>query len=98
MTNQVLKKQEVVKTGINPVIAAVTGVVIAAGGVVAGALAMNDKKNRDAVNSKIGKVKDGAKEYMSKVKNVAQDKKDELDKNITKSKLEVKKAVDSVLT
>ncbi len=50
-------KKIVKKTGINPMVAAVTGVVIAAGAVVAGALAMNDKKNRDVVNKKIDEVK-----------------------------------------
>lgn len=85
MTNQ--KPTKIIqKSGINPLLAAATGVVIAAGGVIAGAIAMNDKKNRDAVNSKIDSVKDITNQYVTGIKKAVQNKKEELDTNISKFK------------
>ncbi len=98
MTTNKDSKVIVKKSGVDPIVAAVTGVVIAAGAVVAGALAMNDKKNRDAVNEKIDEVKDGAKKYVTEIKKTVNDGKNKLDKNIVKSKKEVKKSVDSILS
>jgi len=48
------------------VAAAVAGVVVGAGAVIAGAVALNDKKNKQKVSDLIGKAKDMVKGYGTK--------------------------------
>lgn len=60
MTNQTQKKQ---------IAAAVTGVIVGAGAVVAGAIALNDKKNRDKIATAVTNVNDQAQEKMDKAEN-----------------------------
>lgn len=63
MTGKVQKKEEV-RGGVNPVMAAVTGLVVGAGAAVAGAIAFNDKKNRDKVAKVLSDTNDKAQEKM----------------------------------
>lgn len=58
MTDKVLKKSETQKMNINPIAAAVAGVVVGAGVAVAGVVAFNDKNNRDKVSSAVTKAND----------------------------------------
>ena len=71
MTNQILKKGQGTN-GINSVIAAaVTGVIIGAGAAVAGAVALNDQKNRDKISTAVTNANDHAQEKMNEAeKNV----------------------------
>jgi hypothetical protein len=52
MTDKILKKSESTKVVINPIVAAVTGAIVGAGVVVAGAAVMKDKQFRDQVQQK----------------------------------------------
>lgn len=71
---------------VNPVVAAVTGAVIGAGVVVAGAVALKDEKNRKKVKEVFKNVKHQAMEYMEDMQKHAEDKKDEVEKNLLKGK------------
>lgn len=53
-----IKKEN--QTGVNPIATAVAGAVIGAGVVVAGAVAMNDKNNKEKVGKAVSDVKDKA--------------------------------------
>jgi hypothetical protein len=64
MTNKVLKKSENQSMGINPVVAAVAGVVVGAGVAVAGVVAFNDKNNRDKVSTAVSHANDATQEKM----------------------------------
>jgi len=80
MTDQKIPVEK--KKGINPVAAAVTGAVVGAGLVVAGAAALSDKKNRDKAKQVLGNVKDKATTYMKDMKKEARDKKDKAEKKL----------------
>jgi hypothetical protein len=49
MTDKIQSKKIKTKSRVNPVVAAVTGVIVGAGIAVAGAVAFNDQKNRNKV-------------------------------------------------
>lgn len=85
MTNKKVKSQ-VKKNVINPIMAAVTGVVVA-GATVAGAIIMSKKKNQDKVKKVVSDVKDN----LNDKKELIVKKANKL-KNITKNTIrEVKK-------
>jgi uncharacterized membrane-anchored protein YhcB (DUF1043 family) len=73
--------------GVNPIAAAVAGVVVGAGAVLAGAVAMTDKNNQAKV-----------KEIVTNVKNDADKKRDEIEKDLAKGKAKAKKAASDGLT
>ncbi len=93
MTN-VKNQTQPTQGGINPVVAAVTGVVFGAGVAVAGAMALSNDQNQakihnavDDVKSKVGEVKDKAQEEKDmletkakKLADIAKNAKDEVKK------------------
>ena len=66
MTNQVQKKQVNKNSGINPVAAAVTGLIVGAGAAVAGAIVLNDKNNREKITTAVTDVNNHVQETMDK--------------------------------
>ncbi len=66
MTNQIQKKEVDKKSGINPVAAAVTGLIVGAGAVVAGAIVLNDKNNREKIAIAVTDVNNNVKKTMDK--------------------------------
>jgi uncharacterized membrane-anchored protein YhcB (DUF1043 family) len=67
------------KSGINPVAAAVTGAVIGAGAVVAGAIAMKDKNNQEKVEKVVNDTKEKFDQFRGKVKEVVEVAKEPMD-------------------
>jgi gas vesicle protein len=90
MTKQIEKKQTK-SVGVNPVIAAVTGAIVGAGVIVAGAVAYNDKKNRDMVKKAVSNVKETAHD----IKKLALDKKNEVQNMLKNDKQKVDRVIDS---
>jgi gas vesicle protein len=88
------KKQNTEKST-SPLAALATGVVIGAGVAVAGAVALNDKKNREKVIKVVKDVKNQVSGYMDDMQKTANQKKDEGKETVTQSKKEVKKATKS---
>jgi len=88
MTNQ----NNVGKSGMNPLIAAVTGVVVGAGVAVAGVVALQDKKSRARVKRVLTHVKNQAVRYFEDMQSQAQVTKDEVGKKLAKSKEKIQKA------
>jgi hypothetical protein len=86
MTDQ--KKQDNEKGGINPVAAAVTGAVIGAGVVAAGAvaIALKDEKNRKKVKQTLTNVKKQAVNYMEDMENKYKVKRMMYKKSLLKAK------------
>ena len=82
MENQ--QKQTVKKEEINPMVAAMTGAVVGAGVVVAmaGAVVLQDQKNRKKVKEVLVNAKDKAVDYIEGVQNRVQDKNLELKEKI----------------
>jgi len=66
MTNQEQKKQIKKKSGINPVAAAVTGLIVGAGATIAGAIALNDKNNRKKITTAVTDTNDRVQKTMDK--------------------------------
>lgn len=64
--------------GISPIIAAVTGVVVGAGIAVAGAVALNDEKNREKVKEALTNAKDKTISYVEDVQKQTKDKMKEI--------------------
>lgn len=83
MTVLVNKKPVEVKAGINPVVAAVTGMVVGAGVAVAGAVAYANQDNHD----KVKKVLTDAKDQINDKKTEVQEKTEKL-VNIAKGTVE----------
>lgn len=77
MTN--IKKVEVKKSGVNPVMAAVVGAV-AAGVAVAGAMIMSDKKNQTKVKNVVTDIKNKAENKKAEVEELVNDGKDKVKK------------------
>lgn len=77
----------------NNVAMAVTGAVVGAGIIVAGAIALKDKKNRKIVKNAFLNVKDQATSYVENAQDEAKDKIDSVEEKIVKSKKKVGKAV-----
>jgi gas vesicle protein len=91
MAEQNQKKQTKGKSGFNPVAVAVTGAVVGAGVVVAGAAALKDKKNREKVKEVLTNIKDQAIDYMEDMQKRTQDKNDKAEKKLDEGKGKVKK-------
>jgi len=66
MTNQIQKKQVHKKSNINPVAAAVTGLIVGAGAAVAGAIVLNDKNNRQKITTAVVDANNHVQETMDK--------------------------------
>lgn len=64
MTKEIQKNQK--RKGINPIVAAMVGVGIAAAGV----LTFKDKKNRDKAKKVLNNVKGKSQDYLKKAKNL----------------------------
>jgi len=64
---------------VNPLVAAVTGVVVGAGMAVAGAVAMSDKKNQATVKNVVKDIKIKADGYVKDVQDKVQNKKSEVE-------------------
>ena len=96
MTDQ--KKQDNEKSGINPVAAAVTGAVIGAGVIAAGAvaIALKDEKNRKKVKQTLTNVKRQAVNYMEDMEKQVQGKKNDVQEKFTEGKEKVNKVTKSV--
>lgn len=86
MTNQIQNKHDNGINGINPVVAALAGAVAGAGVAIAGAVALNDEKNRDKVKEVLNNAKKQATTYVEDVKDQIQDKKEEVEKDLTEGK------------
>lgn len=93
MINKQIKSNDQ-KNASNTVIAAVTGAVVGAGVVVAGAMAMRNDKNRDKVKEVVDEVKAKASTYMKNAQDQVADSKTKLEQTADaaqKSNKEVKK-------
>lgn len=84
MTNQ--NKQDDGIEGINPVAAALVGAVAGAGVAIAGAVVLNNEKNRDKVKEVLSNAKKQIIDYVEDVKDQAHDKKEEIEKKLTEAK------------
>lgn len=93
MTDQNQKKQNEGKGGVNPVVAVVTGAIVGAGVAVAGAVALNDKKNREKVKKVLTNAKDQAVEYVEKMQKEMKEEKGIVEKELSKGKKKAKKAM-----
>lgn len=89
-TNQ--KKQGERKSGLNLVVAAVTGTVVGAGVAVAGTVALKNEKNRERVKKVLTNIKKQATDYVGNMQKEAQDKKGEIEEKIAEGKEEIEKA------
>lgn len=69
------KKQEVERSGFNPVAAAVTGAIVGAGIAIAGTVALENKKNRKEIKQVFTNIKDQAMGYMEKIQKEIKGKK-----------------------
>ncbi len=93
MKDKVTKKQSEEKGVFNPAVA-VTAAVIGAG-LVAGAVALSDEKNRKKVKHTLNDVKDKAKDIMGNMKDKAQKSKKEIGKDLDELKDRAEKVADS---
>jgi F0F1-type ATP synthase membrane subunit b/b' len=84
-----MKKQE--QNELNPVAVAVTGVIVGAGVVVAGAIALNNKKNQQ----KIEEALTTAKEKVIDIKKQAEETIDDVEKKLRVNNKKIKKSVAS---
>lgn len=75
--------------GISPVAVGVTGAIVGAGAVIAGAVALNKKNNR----KKVEEVLENAKDKAVEIKKQAEDTIDNLEKKFGKGKKIIKKSV-----
>lgn len=74
------------KGGVNPLAAAVAGIVVGAGVAVAGAVALNDENNRKNIKKSLISMKGRAMDFIEENKKHAQVKKVEVAKKINESK------------
>jgi len=84
------------KGGVNPVMAAVAGAVVGAGVAVAGAMVLEDKKNREKVKKVFTDVKNQAIDYVEDMQKQIRDKRDGIEEKITDGKNKVQKVTKSV--
>jgi len=97
MTDLSQKKQDERRNEFNQnVAAAVTGAVVGAGVAIAGAVVLNDKKNRNKVKKVLTDVKDQAIGYIEDMQKQVQDKKDEIEEKFTEGEKKVKNVENSV--
>lgn len=89
-------KPEEKKGGINPVVAAVTGVVIGATAAIAGAVVLSDEKNRKKVAHSFDNVKSQAMGMGKDAKKQAAAAKNDAADTITKGAEAVEKSADNV--
>lgn len=68
MTDHNHKKQDERDSGVNQVVAAVTGAIVGAGVAVAATLALKNEKNRDKVKEAFSNAKDFTKKSIEKLK------------------------------
>ena len=78
------------KQDISPLVAGVTGVVIGAGVIMGGAVALNNKKNREKVKKTFSDVKNQAMSYMEEMHQKSNKKKESVKVKHTSSKKKVK--------
>ncbi len=90
-----MKNQNKQDTGVNPVVAAAAGAIVGAGVAVAGALALNDEKNRKKVKEVLENVKSKAQGYIDNGEQHEQDKKSDLADKFELGKEKVKKTASS---
>ena len=80
------------KSGVNPFVAAVTGIIVGAGVVTAGVMSLKNKDNRKKVKKVIDKVKTTSQDYLKKTKDFINDNEIEVEvkpkKTITAKKIE----------
>jgi gas vesicle protein len=81
------------KKEVNPLAAAVVGVAVGAGLAVAGAIALNDKKNSDKLKEAGKEFEAKTTDYSKKVQMMARDRRSDLEKNIEEVKEQTAKAV-----
>lgn len=62
------------QNGISPIVAAATGVVVGVGIAVAGAIVLNDEKNREKVKEVLTNTKDKTVRYIEDMQKQAKDK------------------------
>jgi gas vesicle protein len=89
------KEQAGRKGNANPVGTALKGAVVGAGIVVAGAVALKDKKNRDKVKKVLTDVKDQATKHMKKMHKRIKGKEGKVKKQLAESKGNVEEAAKS---
>ncbi len=77
--------------------AAVAGVVVGAGAVIAGAVALSDKKNQKKVSEALAKGKKIVKEYVSKANQQADEASELVEGKIAGGKKAVKKVASNVI-
>lgn len=77
------KKQTDKTKHINPVVAAVAGAVVGVGAAVAGAVVLQDEKNRKKVQQVLGDVRDQAMGYVENLQKQATTKREEIEDKIT---------------
>lgn len=93
MKDNNLKKQAEEKGGVNTVAAAVAGVVVGAGVVIAGAVALKDEENRKKVKNALSGVKDRVVGYAEDVQKAAADENGEVGEKIAEGKAGVKEVL-----
>lgn len=82
--------------GVSPVMAAVAGAVVGAGVAVAGAIVLEDKKNREKIKKVLNNTKNQAINYMESIQKQAENRKGEIEEKLTEGKEKVKKITKSV--
>lgn len=92
-----MDKKPEVKEGVNPVVAAVTGAVVGAGIVAAGAgaVVLSDEENRKKIKKVINNVKDRAEDYLAGIEKQADDKKSEIEEKIAEGTEKIEKATEA---
>jgi len=93
MTDKITHKQDEKKGGFNPAVAATAAVIGA--GIVAGAIALSDDKNRKKVTDALTDVKEKAEDMIDDVKDRAKDQKEEVEKDLDELKDRAEKVTDS---
>lgn len=88
------EKKEDQKSGINPVAAAVTGALIGAGAIVAGAIVMNDKSNQRKVKKVVSDAKEKIKGYKDEIKDKSQEVKNDAKEKMDKVSGKVKELLE----
>ncbi len=87
------KKQAEENGGINPIVAAVTGVAIGAGIAAAGVVAFKDKKNREKIKDMLTNAKDQTNEYISNMQKTEKKKTAKVKDKLTDDKTKIKKVL-----
>jgi|GEM_PF-6286069 len=83
--------------GVSHIATAVAGVILGAGAVVAGAIALNDKGNMNKVKDALSSAKKQAKDYVSDIKDTADNKVDQAKLMLKKEQKIAKNTVDRIV-